>query len=308
MPADIEKDIYRTLAYFSFFGYPLTAFEVWKWLLEPAGEYPFGDILRALSSSSWLRERFESEDGFHCLRSKKHGGIERQLSMRKKRFLNANRKYRKLRRIMKYLMRLPFIQGIAICNSLVFHHTREGSDIDLFVIAKPGKIWSSRFFAVLPLMLLRQRPGEAKENPIDISFYITTDRLNLMSFRLPEDDPYMSHWVRSLVPIFGREEVFQLFVRHNAWAKIPLPNSLMPRRARAFRFKPLVKIPFLPFSEPFLRWIQERKFPQDIREAANVDNRVVVSESVLKFHKNDRREEIRGALKKKMSIFDETVS
>lgn len=308
MPADIEKDIYRTLAYFSYFGYPLTVFEVWKWLLEPAQEHSFGQILETLETSSWLQECTEAREGFYCLRSKKHGGIDRQLAMRRRRFLNANRKYQKLRRVMKYLMRLPFIQGIAICNSLVFHHTREGSDIDLFVIAKPGKIWSSRFFAVLPLMLLRQRPGEAKENPVDISFYITSDELNLMKFRLSEDDPYMSYWVRSLVPIFGREEVFQLFVRHNAWAKIPLPNSLMPRRARAFRFKPLVKLPFVPFSEGFLRLLQERKFPQDIRDAANADNRVVVSETVLKFHKNDRREEIRDALKKKMSIFDEAVS
>jgi len=305
MPAQIEKDIYRTIAYFAYFGYPLTSFEVWKWLLDPSAPHALNKVMHTLRKSTFLDNQIQEQDGFYGLFSDSHGAIGEQVATRHERFLNANEKYKKLRLLLPYLVLIPFIEGIAICNSLVHHHTRAGSDIDLFIIAKPGRIWTTRFLSVLPLLLLRQRPGERSKNPIDISFFITSDHLQMDQFRLEDGDPYMSHWVRSLVPLYERKDVFTRLERANHSSREQFPNAETVKRAPAFRARRGLRFPNLGSPEWLFRFLQQSKFPRDIREVANKDNRVVVNDHVLKFHKNDRREEIREALHTRMKLCDE---
>ena len=38
---------------------------------------------------------------------------------------------------------------MAICNSLSMYATHEDSDIDLFIVTKPGMLWFIRFFVTL---------------------------------------------------------------------------------------------------------------------------------------------------------------
>lgn len=307
MPTQLEEDIYRTLSYFSYFGYPLTAFEIWKWLHQPSSDLEFQNVLDALQNSTWLKQFMGSHDGFFALASEVHGDVYAQVHTRQRRFLNATTKYRKLRWVLRWVTRVPFVRGVALCNSLPYHFTKETSDIDLFVVVDPGRIWTARFLCVLPLILFRQRPGEAKKNPVDISFFVTTNALSVAKLRLSEDDPYMAHWVRTLVPLYGREEVFEYFVRHNAWAKMVLPHSLLALRAVFYRTKRRWKFPALPISESWFEWIQRKKFPHDIADHANEDNRVVISENVLKFHKNDRRADVRDALNERMACVQKNV-
>lgn len=296
----IQRDIYRTIAYFSYFGYPLTVFEVWKWLYKPSAQYTFNDVLHALESMEELQEY----EGFFGIETGVWGTVERQVRIRKKRFLNAVEKYRKLRYFLWFLGLIPTIEGVAVCNSLAFLYTRERSDIDLFVIAQPGRIWTTRFLSILPLRLLRQRPKEAWKNPIDISFFVTSNKMNIATLRLEdEEDPYLSYWLRSLVPVVGYD-VFDQFVRHNAWAKVDLPNTKLARFAYAFRLKRRFKFPNILPPERWFERLQRRIMPKEIEEMANQDTRVCISDHVLKFHKNDRRREVVEYLHNVMNAYD----
>ena len=55
-------------------------------------------------------------------------------------------------------------------------------------------------------------------------------------------------------------------------------------------------------TEKWFEKLQRAKFPKDICDLQNHDSRVVVSNNVLKFHKNDRRLEIRDYLEAKMKL------
>lgn len=293
MVTAIQQDIFRTIAFFSYFQYPLTAFEVWKWQYQPSASHSLFEVMRELRTM----KEVSAHNGFYGL-----GDVVTQVKTRHLRFLNAVQKYKKLSRIATYLSLIPSVEGFAICNSLAIHHTRPESDIDIFVITTPERIWTTRFFAVLPFILLKMRPKETKQNPVDISFFVTNEALNVMRHKIGDEDPYLAWWVRSLVPMLGREDVFQRFVRHNAWAKLDFPNSLMPKRA-AWKQTSRLRLRFLNgISESWLRWLQIKKFPNDIIDSMNADHRVVVSNDVLKFHKNDRREEILRHLYEKTRI------
>lgn len=297
MLSEQEKDIFRTISYFAFFDYPLTVLEIYKWQYEPESQISYSQILDQLSTSVFLKEKVKVKNGFYGL-----GKIEEQVKTRHIRFQNAVVKYKKLRRVMTYLVRLPHIRGIALCNSLPLHFTKETSDIDLFIIADEGRVWSTRLSAVLPMLILRQRPGEAKINPVDLSFFISESAFDFGKLKISLQDPYMDFWIKTLVPVYERSEgVFSQFLKVNSNVNLRLPKAKLARRPLRHRFKTRRKF-MSPLSESMSRKLQMKKFPQDILDELNKDSRITVGDNILKFHKNDRREKVALSLQARMHV------
>lgn len=293
--------ILRTLAYFSAFSYPLTVFEIYKWQLVESGEeaLSYRQILLALQECS---ERICSKNGLYALMIPGHMPIDEQIDRRAERYLAAAEKHEKLRRVIQYLKRIPHVKAIALCNSLVFHHARPEGDIDLFLISEEGAIWRTRFLAVLPFILLRQRSGEAKRHPVDMSFFVDEAHLDLSSLRLDEADPYFAAWVQGLVPLHDPERLIDDLRSQNTWAAAKHPKAHIPKRAPFYRNKIIPRMTLPRISEGLTEMIQERRFPDDIALEANKSTCIVVRDGVLKFHKNDRREAVRDHLQKTMEL------
>lgn len=294
MPTALELAIFRTLAYFAYFQYPLSAFEVWKWLLAPEAPATLYDVMTALRASPWLGERVASAQGFYGV-----GDVPAQVVERHARLLDALRKYAKLRTALQYLARLPYVEGIAVCNSLALQHTRRDSDIDLLIVTAAERVWTVRFFAIAGMALARQRPGEARHDPLCCSFFVDRHLLNFAGLRL-DDDPYFAYWTASLVPMLDRG-VFTKLWEENAWLADVLPHARPVRRARAYRFRTQRRVPTAVLGEAPLRRFQEARLPEPVAALKNRDSRVVVNNHMLKFHANDRREAIAAALREKMT-------
>ncbi|MDA0208505.1 MAG: hypothetical protein O3B64_03860 [bacterium] len=228
--------------------------------------------------------------------------IEEQIDRRGDRYLIAAEKHEKLRRVVRYLKKIPHVKAIALCNSLVFHYARPEGDIDLFLIAEEGAVWRTRLLAVLPFILLRQRSGEAKRHPVDLSFFVDEAHLDLSSLRLQNGDPYFSVWVQGLVPLYDPDNFIDALRTQNPWATAAHPQAVLPRRAAFYRdnAKPRFLLPRM--SEGFAETIQERRFPDDIALEANKSSCIVVRDGVLKFHKNDRRADVRDHLQTVVDI------
>ena len=211
-------------------------------------------------------------------------------------------KERKLKRILQYIRHVRGVSGVAICNSLPFHFTSPQSDIDLFVITKPGAVWSTRLLSVGPLIALRQRPGETNRHPIDLSFFVSERAMDLFGYQ-KTDDPYFAYWIVTLTPVLGDRDLWDRFFQKNTWAFSRLPNAQPPQRA--YRFASKTRRPIIPsLPEGFARSLQTRRLPRDLREAANLDSRVVIDRDILKFHRTDRREEIAMAYRKQLEVCD----
>ncbi len=289
----LEQAIFRTVAYFSLFDYPLTAFEIWKWLFGPGSRASLFEVRENLEKSEYLADRIKSRDGFWSIEDK---DIQKSVRARHENFLNAVKKYRVLKRVARYLSWIPSVRGIAACNTLAWDNTRVDSDVDIFIIVREGSIWTSRLFAVTPFKILRMRPGQARD-PLCFTFFITDTNLDVSSLALEPSDPYLTYWSRSLVPVFDRDGVFEEFTRANGWAGKLLPNSFPSCRHRERSrgaFSRSIRFPA--FVEKISRQIQKSRFPDVIQNMANRDSRVVISDAMLKFHDNDRRAEYRDKL------------
>ncbi|MFH1142477.1 MAG: hypothetical protein V1695_02080 [Candidatus Uhrbacteria bacterium] len=292
--SEISHSIYRTVAYFSLFDYPLTTFEIWKWLFGSENKTSLLDVRRELVSSGFLSERIVGQGGFWTPTGQP---IEELIKTRHERYLNAVRKYKRLRWATGYLSLIPSVRGVAACNTLAWNHTRGESDIDIFVIVREGSVWTSRLLAVAPFKILKMRPGTGKRDPLCFTFFLSDTNLDLSALQLEGSDPYLAVWARSLVPIFDRDNVFDQFVQANGWLATNLPNSYQSsehHHRRVDSDRSSWRAPNI--FERLAERLQRRKFPEVIQNMANRDSRVVVSDAMLKFHDNDRRAEYRDKL------------
>ncbi len=319
MSTSLDQSILRTVAWFSMFETPVTVFELWKWMLEPDRPYSLEETHAALDAA-WLRERLVETDGMWTIRgstepllptpsvgssaSKESDYQHRALAVeRRTRFLDAARKFKKLRRAMRFVRLVPGVVGVAAGNTLAWWNTRPDSDIDLLVVTRPGMIWLARLLVVTPFAPLGKRPGAATVDPFCFSFFVTTDALDFSSLRLEGGDPYLAYWVRSLVPVLDRGGVLNRIAEENEWTTDILPNGRPSRRlttpvpslnegGETKQKKQIIATGL----ERLAKNIQLRRFPPKIRALMNVDSRVIVSDRMLKFHEIDRRAEYRDRL------------
>jgi hypothetical protein len=291
VPLELEKNIIKTVAWFSLFDYPMTVFEIWKWL---GVKCSLAEVETTLRESLWLRGRLVFQNGYFAL-----GGhsVEVLITTRQERFLDAARKFKKLYRTARYFSIFPFVRAVFACNTLAWHHTAPGSDIDLFIVVEPGTIWLTRLLLVLPFAVFRKRPlnvlapqktippGRIKD-PFCFSFFVTADALSLESLLLPEGDPYMAYWLASLVPIFDRGEIQKRLRGENGWLSKFLPNIDQDSLATIVAKPSFLKTKSF---EKLAKFLQLKFLPPQIKTVANLDSRVIISDTILKFHLNDRR-------------------
>lgn len=295
-PTDLEQSILRTLCWFAVFERPITGFEIWKWLIEPARAYDLSEVYRVIESSEWVKARIVEEGGYYVMGGVPRPRLRETVETRSKNYLDAAKKFRKLRRVSAYFRLFSSARSVAAVNSIAWMNTNEQSDIDLFVIAKPKSIWSTRFWMVAPFIALRKRPGASDQDPFCFSFFATSNALAMDHLRLKEGDHYFAFWLKSLVPMFDHDGHFETLQNENTWADRMLPNA-SPRSIHPLHRSGFPSAPFVPFTpfEPFFRSISRKRFPTAIRNLANKDSRVVISDDMLKFHETDRRAEFEVA-------------
>ncbi|MCX6715172.1 MAG: hypothetical protein NTX72_05165 [Candidatus Uhrbacteria bacterium] len=297
MSTDLEQSILRTLCWFAVFDRPITGFEIWKWLIEPVRAYDLSEVYRVLEGSGWVKTRFLIDRGYYRLRDEHLGGVE----TRSQNYLDSVKKFRKLKRASQYLRLFSSAQSIAAVNSIAWMNTNEQSDIDLFVITKPKSIWSTRFWMVAPFIALGKRPGASNEDPFCFSFFATSSALAMNHLRLKEGDHYFAFWLKSLVPMVDHDGYLQKLQEENAWADHVLPNASSRRIHPHHASKQIPSIiPHTGFLESFYRSVSHKRFPLAIRNLANKDSRVVISDDMLKFHETDRRAEFEHSYRERI--------
>src|SRR4030042_1900371 len=139
----LEKSILATIVYYDILDYPLTGFEVYKYLLnplyvvaqtevvqdfqlEPFGEVSLFDVLKYLKSSQ-LQKFIDEKNGFYFLKNRRNlyeQRIERQKI--------ASPRWKKAYKVIKVLQVCPFVRMIGVCNSLAINNSRKEADIYLF--------------------------------------------------------------------------------------------------------------------------------------------------------------------------------
>jgi len=301
------------------FDYPPTAIEIWRFLGVRAELGEVINILPTLCHSResgnpalthiilgpagvYPRENGDGDDAknsFYFL-----PGRNELVKKRREFFQLSEKKFRIAKRAAWLLHFIPGIKMVALCNNFYYHPE---SDVDFFIITGAKRLWLTRFFATLLLDFFNLRArGKKTTDKICLSFYLSEANLDLENIALKPDDPYFYYWLAFLEPIYG-QECYSKFWQANSWLKNIFPNSLskepVARRRIENNFlslavKMVKSIWFYgalgDVLEKIVKKIQWQKISSHVKEmAAAGDTRVMLDETMLKFHENDRREEFR---------------
>ena len=296
--SDLQKSILNTIAYFHLFDFPLTGFEVYKYLWSASQKYGAREVDEALEELC-QNKILGFNEGFYFIKGKTN-----LVEKRKQRYLIAQEKMKAARSFLKILAVLPFIKVILICNDVSYQNAPENSDIDLAIICSENKIWTARFFSTLAMKLLGRRPTlDNHKNKICLRFYLTENNLNLEKISYPNDIHFI-YWFNQFLPFYGDETLINNFIKANNWTKKYLPNIIQNKgnsrwtiiqRDTIKKFFEFILSGWTGnFLEKFLKKIQLAILPKHLLELSGQPNTdVIINDQILKFHDKDNRLEIK---------------
>jgi predicted nucleotidyltransferase len=211
----IEKTIIATLSYYDILDYPLTGFEIWRHLIcakdFEKDKFEVGDLFAVLSESELLQEKISQKFGFYFLCGREDI-VEKRLWRKKL----ADQKWKKLRRVFKILIIVPFVRGIFVSGSLALENSKDDSDVDIIVVAKYGRIWTVRtLMTALTFILGVRRYGKKTKDRICLNHYITDK-----SLQIPFESIYNAESYVHLVNVYAEDEsIFRKFQLQNDWLR-----------------------------------------------------------------------------------------
>lgn len=210
----LDKNILSTIAYYDGLNYPLTAFEIWKYLIRSDYHLAKGSgvkitiaqVLKRLEEKN-LYSFIEHYNGLYFLRGKKDL-VSRRIENHK---ISAE-KIKKAKKIVWWLRIIPFVKMIGITGGLAMKNARAESDLDFFIVIKSGKIWTGRTLVTLFLHIIgKRRHGKKIKNRACLNFFVTDKSLEVFTKDLFSASEYMF-----LFPIYGFD-VYTKFQIKNRW-------------------------------------------------------------------------------------------
>lgn len=186
---------------------------------------------------------------------------------------------------------------VAVCNNLSFSKVFENSDIDLFIVARKGHLFTVRIFVTVLLGLFGVRRHEDKvKGRFCLSFFVDDSFLDLSKIAI-RNDIYLAFWIRSLKPVID-DGVSDEFLKANIWAKSYFEDGegFEIDRGRVIKdfwifkfFRSIFSLIFGNWFETVMRNWQIKRAQKKALNCADNSN-LIVGDSILKFHNIDRRE------------------
>lgn len=319
----LRRAILTALAFYDIFDYPLTSLEIYKFVQNEKGEsfagtFDLNDIVSVLAEDVLLQTRVTCRYGFYMLQ-----GRESLYEARLGRHNEALKRWRKLQRLVKLVSGVPFLKMVAACNMFPIDTPSPQSDIDVFIVAKKGRIWLVRLLVTFLIGMTGQWRHKKVAGKVCLSFFVSDGDLDLKSLYKDknvwlEPDPYLANWVNLVTPLYDRDNTGQAFREANGWVEDYIFNyqnysNLSSRRLESgwwFRFwqiwGEIVMFGSIgSLLERFVRKMQlEYMKTRGDKEWLQNPN-VIISDQMLKFHEIDRRELFRNKLTKNLSLRSE---
>lgn len=274
-----KQAIIQTLLYSDIFDFPLTEDEIFKFLISPKPVVKKVIVQNLAKLSKEVAEK----DGLWFL-----AGRKQIVQLRRNREQYAKEKIKKARHIARLLSIIPTIQLIGVSGGLSMLNVESNDDIDLFIITKAQKLWTTRFLALSLLKtmrLLRTKNDTKVENKACLNMFIDEQAL---TFPQERQDIYTAHEIVQVIPLFERNNIYQRFIVANRWIKEHMYNAI---DIRILRYKPACRRgrdtkKILPnIFELITKYIQLTYMK---RHRTNE----TISDHILAFHPSDYRKQV----------------
>ncbi|GAC1413636.1 MAG: hypothetical protein NVSMB66_5920 [Candidatus Doudnabacteria bacterium] len=230
----LNDQIIKTLEYFNIQEHPLTLLELQAYLLRlnPGDSgATLTEISEKLQNSKNL---IGQENGFYFLNGRRE--------IVKRRLENNYYSTPRLKRARRYLPGtrfVPFISAVALSGSEAISNSKKGSDIDLFVLTKPNRIWTGRLFLTAYFQILGMRRYSMNiENRFCLNHYIQEGKEVISERHIYTAVEYVS-----LIPFYGSKKIYEFQQSNLSWIKEYLvqPKLVEYPQSKSVRLKKLLE-------------------------------------------------------------------
>jgi len=291
----IEKSILKTLAHYEAErGIPLSAFEIHKYLHKSDAYIEFEKVFSALEALV-SESKISSYNGFYFLPENSNNKYINRIEKDKA----SIKKWKDAKRMVWLMQVIPFVRSISVAGSLSMNNVSEKSDIDIFIISKPGRIWTTRTLSMmLTQILFKRRHDEKIDNKICLNYYIkegkTPEVKNIASANV---------FLRT-IPIYNSDVYVEFFKKNADWFSKYFQNQSpaisQKREVKESAFLQALKT-FFEFllsgwfgdkvENIFAGW-QRKRIEKKIKDEKNVTN-LIYTDDILMFHwPHPRNEEV----------------
>jgi hypothetical protein len=301
---NLKDSILKTIAFFDIFDFPLTAEEIKQYLYNCDRPIHIKEIKGTLDEME-EDEKIEKIHDYHVLK-----GRTNLVDTRKARKFIAEKFWNRTRQYCQYIVKIPFVEMVAVCNNLAYDNPTDQSDIDLFIVIRENRMWLSRLWITLVFQFFGvRRHGDKIAGRFCLSFFVTPKKLNMEPLALKPEDPYMAYWTLLLEPIYGQNMYAQFTEANKNWLKNQYGLNMPDPTGKKFSF--IQAGGLNKFWEFILRgslgalteWLLKKTFKKrTLRKAKQLgpEASIVVTDDMLKFHNLDRRREFLNNWKTKI--------
>ncbi|MDP9211658.1 MAG: hypothetical protein M3N59_00020 [bacterium] len=284
----IEWCVAGTLAWFGVLGRALTAADLESLLLRRTAERP--EIEKTLGR---LGAKVTERRGMYRVR----GASIRQATVKSDRAYRF--KWWRVRVAASLLRHVPFIRMVAVGNTLADRTASPESDIDLFIVTDPRRLFTARTITTVLLQVFGlRRHGRKVRDRMCLSFWVTEKHLGLSDIAFAPYDIYLAYWIAELRPVVDAGETYPAFLDANRWV-----GELVPRYD-SVRFETTGLSRVARHVERLLGsragdWIEQRLAGWQLKRIDTGERkgapevRIVADRTMLKFHEKERRKAYR---------------
>jgi hypothetical protein len=214
-----QSEILRTLLYFDVFRYPLTEAEIFENSSLSVPPEKFSAELSALIDSGFV---IRKGDYIMCL-----GRSNADIAIRQRGNRGASDIMPVAIQYSAKIAAFPFVESVCISGSLSKNYFDEKSDVDFFIITKPGRLWLCRTFLILKYKLLPKR----LKKYWCTNYFISSDDL-----ALPDRNAFTATELAFLKPMVNYNGYKEL-IDQNQWYREKFPNKPLHEPQRYMHVK-----------------------------------------------------------------------
>ncbi len=198
----LKNAILKTLVYSDIFDYPLKADELYRFLVASSSMYD-------IEQCTTMMEDISFKDGYYYLT-----GRDEIIELRKSREAASCKVFKRAIFYGRILGALPFVRMVALTGSLAMLNLSRNPDMDYMLVAKHGRVWTARAFAIVLGKITRLFGDTICPN------LIVSER----ALEWPLHDLYSARELCQMIPIAGADFYLRLFAA-NPWVESFLPNA-----------------------------------------------------------------------------------
>jgi hypothetical protein len=239
----LNDPIIKILHYFSYFGYAPSFDQIREFLSIRLSQYQLKQTLIQMIKNKQLMSGVINIDNCLPYRNSNYVGMKEgklgsvncliytmpphriYLDNRITKYQETKAKEHIIRYYLKTLSIFPQIRLVGYSGSMAAYNANKSDDIDLFIITKNKRLWTSRFICIIlayAFYLKRNRSINNAPNKVCLNMFIDERDLTIPKYK---HNIYIGHEILQMRPIIVRGDIYQKFISANKWVYKLFPNA-----------------------------------------------------------------------------------